>query len=424
MSKRAHRGSLADGLVLNQSLENRGIHLGPEYFDKAATQAEFQVLCDTVRKEYGTSCLWRYIYEWCLCSEYISEERLSYNIVYKPSTVNDFGVPLQVTINRSKPEIVAGQKSVSSLAPGAQCVICFENVASAGKPGLRAYEFVLNGRSFFVQYPPYPYCDGHAVVIEREHTAQIITRNTVDDLLDFATNFEHLCISSNTDKSGTGASILQHRHYQVSGMRLPLFSAVSAADAQPMQYGAASVSVLHYPVVAIRIEGTDTGTIAKAATRILDIWRSEEFCAAEGFEVDQQTMSFSALHEYGNFILIMVPRTTTAQTNPHNHCIKHEFVGILEMAGYAVLPARLHDELAKLEGVLENNSDPAQLPADLTSFAPFVDDCWTKIEDKDPHSRMEAALNAAFANIIRENSPYDSTDKTKTMRLVNKALEH
>lgn len=100
------------------------------------------------------------------------------------------------SINRSKPEIVAGATaSGPTLGPGAQCVICFENVDCEAKPGLRAYEFHLNHRDFFVQYPPYPYTTGHAVVIEKEHTRQMITADTSRDLLIFADQFPGIYIA-------------------------------------------------------------------------------------------------------------------------------------------------------------------------------------------------------------------------------------
>eukprot|EP01134_Creolimax_fragrantissima_P003593 CFRG3593T1 len=407
---------------------------GRGFFDTSCTQSQFQTNCEHVRESHGTDALWRYMYECCLCSGYISEERLAYNIIYNTSSANAFGVPLQVTINRSKPEIIAEQAEKSCvLARGAQCVICFENVSSKDKPGLRAYEFVLNGRNFFAQYPPYPYCSGHAVVIELEHTAQIITCDTIADLLDFAGDFPNRCINSNTDKSGTGASILQHRHYQVTGMKLPIYSA--PIEPVPYQVNELVVSVVHYPAVAVRLDSKYRDKLAQVATNLLDVWRSREYCAAEGYILEDQTMSFSVLNENGSYTMIMLPRNVQSQTNPNMHCIKREFVGVLEMAGYAVLPARLYDELHNLECTLASMGmekvvkGTYELPNELEIFRPFVDRCWVKAREKSnedsscTHEQMVTALHMAFADIIMQNAPYDSRDKAHTRRLVSQALQ-
>jgi galactose-1-phosphate uridylyltransferase len=50
-------------------------------------------------------------------------------------------------------------------------------------------------RDFFIQYPPYPYTTGHAVVIEKEHTRQIINANTSRDLLVFVDMFPGIYIA-------------------------------------------------------------------------------------------------------------------------------------------------------------------------------------------------------------------------------------
>lgn len=42
-----------------------------------------------------------------------------------------------------------------------------------------------------------------------------------------AARFPGMYICSNTDKSGTGASVLEQKHYQICGKRLPIFDACS-----------------------------------------------------------------------------------------------------------------------------------------------------------------------------------------------------
>jgi len=59
-----------------------------------------------------------------------------------------------------------------------------------------------------------------------------------------------------------------------------------------------------------------------------------------GLDVDNQTLSFIAYREPGDagrLEFIVIPRNQKRMTRPSLHCIKAEFVGILEMAGFGIL---------------------------------------------------------------------------------------
>jgi len=113
---------------------------------------------------------------------------LALNIIFEPFSDPRFNQKFQLTINRSKPEIIQPIKPgepapvpVTTAAPSflGKCIICYENIQSSNKPNLRAYEFKLNGRDFFLQYPPFPYFEKHTCVVEKEHTPQIIGLTTI-----------------------------------------------------------------------------------------------------------------------------------------------------------------------------------------------------------------------------------------------------
>jgi len=102
------------------------------------------------------------------------------NIIFEPFSDPRFNQKFQLTINRSKPEIIqpikpgeAAPVPVTAAAPSflGKCIICYENIQSSNKPNLRAYEFKLNGRDFFLQYPPFPYFEKHTCGRKRTHTA-------------------------------------------------------------------------------------------------------------------------------------------------------------------------------------------------------------------------------------------------------------
>ena len=104
------------------------------------------------------------MYDVSVQSDYIQAERLKLNVLFPPRSVPGYhDISLEVTINCSKPEFVPGAPVVPQpLGPNAQCVLCYENVGF--KPGLRAFELLLNNRPFFIQYPPYPYTGSSTLV--------------------------------------------------------------------------------------------------------------------------------------------------------------------------------------------------------------------------------------------------------------------
>jgi hypothetical protein len=292
----------------------------------------------------------------------------------------------KVSINCSKPELKGGATGVirapTVLPDGAKCVLCREQVGF--KPGLRAWDVSVGGRPFFLQCPPYPYCALHTVLIETRHTPQSITVQTLRDLASAATRLEGLCVCSNTDLPGTGASVLEHLHYQVVGKRFPVCDATATFSASPPQEevrlsdgaaGASSgsssggtsssspslsfapptVEFLNFPAAAVRVRGTSESAVLATAAALVDAWRSDEIAALIGADRASQTASFlctrrSTVSAAGGgavvgdddkdctgaeslLEMIVIPRTKGRGTRSTMQCIKSEWVGVLEMAG-------------------------------------------------------------------------------------------
>lgn len=150
-------------------------------------------------KAQGYVAALKYLYKLSVEFNYIKEERLKLNIIFPPFQYSNFNQNFQITINRSKPEIIQPTKKSETAIPpkpdfipaftvsqpnlsstfGGQCNICFENVDSIWKPNLRVWEFTINGREFFLQYSPFPYFNLHACITEKVHTPQIISEITI-----------------------------------------------------------------------------------------------------------------------------------------------------------------------------------------------------------------------------------------------------
>eukprot|EP00039_Didymoeca_costata_P030991 m.32559 g.32559 ORF g.32559 m.32559 type:complete len:409 (-) comp8427_c0_seq1:192-1418(-) len=375
-------------------------------------QDAFQQECEKIRLSQGHFKMLSHIFA-CNCNtRYIQEERLKLNILFPPRTCTDFpNSKLEVSINCSKPEIKESEKKNKpkpKLPPGAKCVICFEHVGV--KPGLLAWNLVVNKRDFFLQPPPYPYCENHNVLIEKKHTPQAITEGTLLDIISAGKSLQGMYICSNTDKKGTGASILEHKHYQIVSKRFPICDANTAFR---ISKGNVNVDYLEFPAATIRLtfksEHTEEGK--KVANSLLHAWRSEAMAKKIDSSSDRQTMSYIFyMGPSSECELTLIPRTMGNMTRPTLHCIKAEFVGILEMAGFAILPGRLRKQLARL---FVNKEAPV---GDLQIFAQWMKEFNLSVGEERGTLLVENqaanhAIYVSFQHIIADNSAFPSRNQ-------------
>ncbi len=124
---------------------------------------------------------------------------------------------------------------------------------------------------------------------------------------------------------------------------------------------------MEWPMSVIRIRHEDGEVLVKAAAHILDSWRKytdeEAFVFAETEGEPHNTITPIARRRDGKYELDLVLRNniTTEEHplgvyHPHQelHHIKKENIGLIEVMGLAVLPARLKDEMKRLgEFILE-----------------------------------------------------------------------
>ena len=286
--------------------------------------------------------------------------------------------PLDITINKSKPEkdprdIAAAGKAKAAGYP--LCQLCAENEGYAGRVGHparanhRVIPLRLGGEPWALQYSPYVYYNEHCIVLSMEHRPMRITEQSFVRLLDFVTKFPHYFVGSNADLPIVGGSILSHDHFQ--GGRYT-FAMERAAEGEAIALpGFADVEChrVHWPLSVLRLRGADPERLAAAATKLLAHWRGYSDAAAgilAETDAPHNTITPIARRRGAAFELDLALRNnrTTAEHplglfHPHAqwHHIKKENIGLIEVMGLAVLPARLDAELDAVAQGLASGAD-------------------------------------------------------------------
>ena len=301
-------------------------------------------------------------------TDYIRRYRVQKDMRWKAAT--EYG-NLDITINLSKPEkdpkaIAAAKAAPQSNYP--KCLLCVENEGYAGRmnhPARQNHRIIpmeLDGESWNLQYSPYVYYPEHCIVFNSQHTPMTVNRGTIQKLLDFVTKFPHYFIGSNADLPIVGGSILSHEHFQGGHFSFPMERAPIERKVVFKGFENVKAGIVKWPMSVLRLTCKDRAQLCDLATRILLKWRiytdKEAFIFAKTGGEPHNTITPIARRRGEDYELDLVLRNniTTKEHplgvyHPHAelHHIKKENIGLIEVMGLAVLPARLKAELAGIE---------------------------------------------------------------------------
>lgn len=286
---------------------------------------------------------------------------------------------LDITINLSKPEKDPRAIAAAKAAPQRgypKCQLCRENEGYVGRAdhpareNLRLIPLTLDGTPWFFQYSPYVYYNEHCIVFNSEHVPMKIDRSTFRRQMEFLQKFPHYFIGSNADLPIVGGSILSHDHFQ--GGRY-VFAMEKAPMEQTVSFSGfddVTAGIVKWPLSVLRLRCSDPARLVELAGRILDAWRgytdADAVIYAETNGEPHNTITPIARMRDGQFELDLVLRNnlTTPEyplglyhPHPELHHIKKENIGLIEVMGLAVLPARLKGELNALAEVLVSGGD-------------------------------------------------------------------
>lgn len=324
--------------------------------------AEFEELYK-ISPEHATE----FFYEFSQNSNYIRRDRIKKDVKWK--YMSPYG-EIDITINLSKPEkdpkaIAAAKNAADTSYPA--CQLCVENEGYAGRidhparQNHRIIPVVIDDSVWGLQYSPYVYYNEHCIVFNGEHTPMKIGKDTFRKLFDFVSQFPHYFLGSNADLPIVGGSILSHDHFQGGHYSFAMEKAPVETHFAVPGFEDVEAGIVKWPLSVIRIRCRDEKRLIELAAHILDKWRSytdeDAFIFAETDGEPHNTITPIARKRGEVFELDLALRNniTTEEYplgvyHPHAeyHHIKKENIGLIEVMGLAVLPARLKNELQLL----------------------------------------------------------------------------
>ncbi len=370
-----------------------------------------------------------WLYRFSQDTDYIRRYRIARDVKWQAATA--YG-ELDITINLSKPEkdpraIAAAKAAPQSGYP--KCLLCKENEGYAGRlnhparQNHRVIPVTINGEDWFLQYSPYVYYNEHCIVFNGRHTPMKIEKATFRKLLDFVKQFPHYFVGSNADLPIVGGSILSHDHFQggcytFAMERAPIEQTVTFRDFPDVEAG-----IVKWPMSVIRLRCADDRRLVELADRILTAWRGytdeAAFIFAETDGEMHNTITPIARMREGQFELDLVLRNniTTEEYplgvyHPHQelHHIKKENIGLIEVMGLAVLPARLKDELHGVAQALVRGDDLRQ-DETLRKHADWADELKTRytFTADNAEELLRREVGAVFAAVLEHAGVYKCT---------------
>ena len=360
-------------------------------------------------------------------TDYIRRYRIKKDLRWKTKT--DYG-DLDITINLSKPEkdpkaIAAAKSAPQSGYP--KCQLCPENEGYAGRMNHPAREnhrivpITVAGADWFLQYSPYVYYNEHCIVFNAAHTPMVIDKSAFAKLLDFVTLFPHYFVGSNADLPIVGGSILSHEHFQGGHYAFPMELSPVEKELTFQGFEDVKAGIVKWPMSVIRLDGPDKDRLVELADKILTAWRGytdeAAFIFAETDGVPHSTITPIARRRGSDYELDLVLRNNiTTEEHPlgvyHPHAelhhIKKENIGLIEVMGLAVLPARLKGELAALEEAILAG---APLTGELEKHAPWVEELKTRytFTAENTTAILREEVGQVFAKVLEHAGVYART---------------
>ena len=243
-------------------------------------------------------------------------------------------------------------------------------------------------------------------------------------LFDFVKWAPHYFIGSNADLPIVGGSILSHDHFQGGNYQFAMARAPIEEHVKIPRFEDVEAGIVRWPLSVIRLRSEDSDRLVDLGDFILQCWRAysdeEAFIFAKTEDGFHNTITPIARKVGDIYELDLALRNniTTEEHplgvyHPHKelHHIKKENIGLIEVMGLAVLPARLK---AEMEGVADSILHHKDLRADkeLEKHADWVEEFlpgYTDIDEGNVMDILKEEIGKVFVRVLEDAGVYKNT---------------
>lgn len=350
---------------------------------------------------------------------------------------SEYGM-LDITINRSKPEkdpqdIAAARNQKAAAYP--KCQLCPENAGFAGNPNhparqnLRPIPMQIDGQNWELQYSPYGYYHEHCIVFNDAHVPMKVDHAIFEKLFDVLDFLPHYFIGSNADLPIVGGSILSHEHFQGGHYTFPMAVAPIEIPVSLEAYPNVQAGILKWPMSVVRLSSTNRKELSDACNTILEQWRSYSDATvgiyAETDGTPHNTITPIARKKGDAYECDLVLRNNRTSEdrplgifhpNPSLHHIKKENIGLIEVMGLAVLPARLAVELDVLKKAMLQQEDLTANPqtASHAVWAAEVQKQHPEFCEENAEAILQAEVGKVFEQVLCDAGVFKRDEAGKT----------
>ena len=249
-----------------------------------------------------------------------------------------------------------------------------------------------------------------------------IDQQTLVNLVEIEKTLPHYFVGSNADLPIVGGSMLAHEHYQGGRHTFPMMKAPIKQELTFKDYPQVKAGIVDWPMSDIRLETTDQLALINLGTHIMKTWNDYSDPAlsivATGQDGTRHHTVTPIMHREGEtFVLDLVLRDNNTSDeyplgifHPHEKLwhIKKENIGLIEVMGRAILPARLKVELEEVKKFWLNEDNqiaPAHLPW-AQEVAARRDIMSANVE-----AVLEEELAQVFSDVLEDAGVFKRTDE-------------
>lgn len=342
---------------------------------------------------------------------------------------------LDITINRSKPEkdprdIAAARTAKATAYP--KCQLCPENAGFAGnknhpaRQNLRPIPIDICGESWQLQYSPYGYYNEHCIVFNEKHIPMKIDSAVFEKLFAFIDKFPHYFVGSNADLPIVGGSILSHEHFQGGNYTFAMAKAEIEKEFSLSDFPEVTAGIVKWPMSVIRLKSKNREELSMACSYVLEKWRGYSdpdagiFAETEGVPHNTVTPIARTNGDYYECDLVLRNNITSDERpfgvfhpNQSLHHIKKENIGLIEVMGLAVLPARLAVELDVLKNAMLNNENLDEKPetASHAQWARDVLERYPEFSEANAEDILRLEVGKVFEQVLCDAGVFKRTEK-------------